>query len=380
MRVVKRVLPIFLLFLVVFGAFTFGSTTAEANYIEYGMPYNEPPITDNSGYLILDQNGLPVVYYWQLQPNSNSASEGVNIVINSDSLVISPNAGSNQFLLFRLNYNGDIDILNANYPSTYEGSISYPNAWSVYGNVGAVYDNVFGASHPSVSIIWNDDSLILDKLLKLFNELAKLNTDLGGQLEGIYLELENVKINTDTIVYYLDSIQQMINDLGIDTKLDIQIQKQEEANELQKEQNTTSTNIFTSMSDFFGSFFDNFINMVKSLVIPEDGYFESVFDRLYEFFAGKLGVLLYPFQLMSRLIEAYQGIETATVGDDAGVLHLPAVKIFDTELIPATDFDLKGLFTEVLGEYYDLYYAFVDVLIICLFVGFLVKKYNQLVR
>lgn len=87
------------------------------------------------------------------------------------------------------------------------------------------------------------------------------------------------------------------------------------ANELQKQANETQEKISTSISDFFGSFFENIINAFKGLFIPEDGYFSDFFTRLNNFFSEKLGVLYAPIDIF---VDIMTGIANAN-GVDAGI-------------------------------------------------------------
>lgn len=107
-----------------------------------------------------------------------------------------------------------------------------------------------------------------------------------------------------------NSLQQQGNQLQSEGN-----QLQQEENRLQQEQNQTTSNIFSSIADFFGSFFENIINALKGLFVPEDGYFEDFFNRLNNFFSEKLGALYAPIDIF---IDVLTGIMNAD-GIDAGI-------------------------------------------------------------
>lgn len=94
----------------------------------------------------------------------------------------------------------------------------------------------------------------------------------------------------------------------------------EEGNKLQEESNEIQKNIFDKIADFFAHFFENIINAVKSLFIPEDGYFEDFFSRLNDFFSEKLGVLYAPIDIF---VDIFTGIMNQK--DNGISLYFPGV-------------------------------------------------------
>ena len=104
---------------------------------------------------------------------------------------------------------------------------------------------------------------------------------------------------------------------------------QEEENKLQEESNKIQQGIFDKIAEFFGSFFENIINALKSLFIPEDGYFEDFFSRLNDFFSEKLGVLYVPIDIFVELMSGLMDKKYAS-----GWLYFPGVKWGDVYIIP----------------------------------------------
>lgn len=118
-------------------------------------------------------------------------------------------------------------------------------------------------------------------------------------------------------------------------------QLQQEANDLQEDQNETTNNIFSSISDFFGSFFDNLIG----IFVPEDGYFEDFFARLNRFFSEKLGMLYSPIELFINLLT---GIQSASAVD-AGI-PFPGLKWEDMYIIEPQTISLS----EIVADFPEL--------------------------
>lgn len=118
----------------------------------------------------------------------------------------------------------------------------------------------------------------------------------------------------------------------------------------------------------------NFIlDGLKSLFIPSDGFFTSLFNDLYTFFDEKLGVLFLPFELLGMVLEQFLAIS-----EGSGVFTIPDVHVMDYKIISSTTFDLKGAFTRILGDYYPIYYAFVDVGFILIFINSVKDKFDQI--
>ena len=121
-------------------------------------------------------------------------------------------------------------------------------------------------------------------------------------------------------------------------------QLQQEANDLQEEANETGKGILGQITDFFGSFFENVINSVKSLFIPEEGYFSDFFERLNDLFADKLGMLYVPIDLFIQLLTSVSGAG----GADPGI-PFPGVKWEDTWLIEPQTVSLSAYAEQLPG-------------------------------
>lgn len=133
---------------------------------------------------------------------------------------------------------------------------------------------------------------------------------------------------------------------------------QEEANTLQEEANETSRNIFDKISDFFAGFFDGIINALKSVFIPEDGYFSDFFTRLNDFFSEKLGMLYAPIDMFITFMTELQN----ATGGDAGI-QFPGIKWEDAWLIEPQTVSLTE-YADEMPELQEKIYFVTDVMMI----------------
>ena len=102
----------------------------------------------------------------------------------------------------------------------------------------------------------------------------------------------------------------------------------QKGNEIAEEQANTSKNIFDKISDFFSGFFTGIINALKSVFIPEDGYFQDFFTRLNDFFSEKLGMLYAPIGFFVDIMTAIGNADSVDPG-----IPFPGIKWNDTYLI-----------------------------------------------
>lgn len=70
-----------------------------------------------------------------------------------------------------------------------------------------------------------------------------------------------------------------------------------------QEQHETQKGIFSKITEFFGSFFQNLIDSVIHLFVPTAEEMGEIFDRLNTFFEEKFGFLYYPFDILIRLFD-----------------------------------------------------------------------------
>lgn len=129
-------------------------------------------------------------------------------------------------------------------------------------------------------------------------------------------------------------------------------------NDTAQDTNDTTHSIFDSITDFFGSFFENIINALKSVFIPEDGYFEDFFQRLNDFFAEKLGMLYAPIDMFITFL--------TEIGDSSGSdtgITFPGVEWEGEYIIEPTTVNLST-FTEEFPELQEKIYFVTDIIMV----------------
>lgn len=124
---------------------------------------------------------------------------------------------------------------------------------------------------------------------------------------------------------------------------------------------------------------NQFMNMLKGLFIPEDGYFEYWFNDLKSFFETKLGFLATPFTIFVEFIEKYLELDSSA---DI-IINIPDITVPNFEdyvIVHATSFNwtetLKS--KDSLNALWQLYLAFIDVYLILNFINFCETKYNRI--
>lgn len=114
------------------------------------------------------------------------------------------------------------------------------------------------------------------------------------------------------------------------------------------------------------------IDGLKELFLTDGDFIRDWFIKLGVTVKGQLGFLVYPFELFVNIMKRFTNVSFGS-----GVINIPDLVVGDYILIYAQTFDLKGIMSSVLGKYYDLYYAFVDVIIILLFSRAIYSKYRD---
>lgn len=122
-----------------------------------------------------------------------------------------------------------------------------------------------------------------------------------------------------------------------------------------------------------------FLDMLKSLFIPEDNYFSNWFDDLQEFFEEKLGFLVTPFTIFIEFVERYLELDSS----NSIVINIPDISVPNFEnhvIIKATTFNWTELLEskESLKILWNLYLSFIDVFLILNFINLCHNKYNEI--
>lgn len=109
---------------------------------------------------------------------------------------------------------------------------------------------------------------------------------------------------------------------------------QEEIKDLQTEQNETSKGILSSITDFFGSFFQNLIDSVISVFVPDSETMKGLFDELNLFFSDTFGFLYYPFEFLITAFDVFLNSDSSTG------ISLPSFSIMGHEVWSTQTYDL----------------------------------------
>lgn len=215
----------------------------------------------------------------------------------------------------------------------------------------------------------------------------------------VYMELQSVFLSNELIQDFSSdallaeilaqnsSLKNSINDIqsgqsGIESSIEQSNEKLDQTNEelgsvndnLEKAEETRK-GIWETIKDLPNAF----LNMLKSLFIPDDNYFSDWFNELKEFFELKLGFLATPFTIVIDFVNKYLELDSS---DDI-IINIPNITVPNFEehiIIEATTFNWSDLLKskEALNTLWQLYLAFVDVFLILNFIGLCETKYNRI--
>lgn len=187
---------------------------------------------------------------------------------------------------------------------------------------------------------------------------------------SLYLD-KSVKSGSDQIV---DSMNDNAEQAHADAEkaLEQSKQAQSEAHADAEKASGERKNIFQAIASFFGSFFSNLLDAVKSLFIPSDDELSSFMEEMKSFLNERLGFLAYPFELFTKLL--------ALVNEDSeAVLVLPGFSIMDHVVWEPHTFRLEYfLFTiSNLGFLVTAVRTGTGVIIVGAFLMYCQKKFNE---
>lgn len=109
----------------------------------------------------------------------------------------------------------------------------------------------------------------------------------------------------------------------------------QKGNEIAEETKETTKGIFSSITDFFGNFFQNLIDTVVSIFVPSAEEMGDLFGQLNDFFSNTFGFLYAPFDYIIQLL----GVFTSATGDTG--LTFPGFSIMGYEVWPDITYDLS---------------------------------------
>lgn len=215
-----------------------------------------------------------------------------------------------------------------------------------------------------------------------------INFTTNVTLDTIYVDLSNrISINwflrlvtdvyypqvTQSVYYSTEELEEQ-NDIIISQNAQTN-QKLDSVNSNLEKAEETRKGIWETIKDLP----NQFLNMLKSLFIPEDGYFETWFNDLKTFFEDKLGFLATPFTIFIDFINMYLNLDSST---DI-IITIPDITVPNFEnykIISATTLNWSELLKskESLNALWQLYLSFVDVFLILNFIGLCETKYNRI--
>lgn len=172
--------------------------------------------------------------------------------------------------------------------------------------------------------------------------------------------------------------QPPVSDTGTHEQLDTLNETEQAVKDSVTNPDPNGKGLFETISDFFGSFFDNIINSFKSLFIPEDGFFTDWFTMLNTLLEAKLGMLYAPFGLIISLLTAIMSADSTEVG-----IPIPEISWTSdgvkTVLIEAQNFTFSSL-GENFNDLRDKVYFATDTVIIFAFLMLLQAKVRHIIN
>lgn len=117
------------------------------------------------------------------------------------------------------------------------------------------------------------------------------------------------------------------------------------------------------------------IDKIKSLFIPSSEYLENFTTQNKNLFHNKLGILVYPFELISNVLNNFLNLQRNSVISFNG-LTLP---VFDKQIIPPFTFDFDTyLKSNDFITFYNYYLIVMNAVIIFMFFNLCVNKFKSI--
>lgn len=140
-------------------------------------------------------------------------------------------------------------------------------------------------------------------------------------------------------------------------------------------------NKIDAIQQWFVELGENIIDGIKSLFIPEDGYFESKKAELEDFFSEHFGIVYTAGSLSIDVLKKFTSLKPPA----QAVLHVPAWQMSLTlendkiiTIVPAMDVNFSEYINSsgVLHTFYKFYRAFITVVIIFMVVNYAKLKFD----
>lgn len=207
---------------------------------------------------------------------------------------------------------------------------------------------VSGVGNHVIEYVPESDTNIFQAWFSYYCTSSVVNKSINGNsMYTVHLHINNISI--------VDSTKRSTNEILEDIET------------VEKGQAETTNSILTSISDFFGSFFNNLVG----IFVPESGYFENFFQRLNDFFAEKLGMLYAPIEMFIGVLTAIKD----SSGSDNGI-QFPGLKWEDTYIIQPQIISLSSIANDFPGIQEKIYFA-TDVIMVGAVVWLLQVKLKE---
>lgn len=154
------------------------------------------------------------------------------------------------------------------------------------------------------------------------------------------------------------------------------------------EENTkTNKNIFEKIGDilsYINPFSENFfgkklveliLDGLKSLFVPEDGFFDTYFTDLKNWFSDRLGFLWTPFDIIIEILNKILNINFSEP-----IFHIPEINepFSGSKLISEYDYNLNSLLdNDIFKNIHDIYFIGVDAVIIFALINLARRKIEE---
>lgn len=141
-----------------------------------------------------------------------------------------------------------------------------------------------------------------------------------------------------------------------------------------EENNKTNKNIFEKIGEmlsYINPFSENFfvykliellLEMLKSLFIPSDNFFNDWLSDMNDYFSDRFGIIYYPFDLVIDFLTRV--VDTCSNVSSNAVLNVPDLDFMGVTLIHSFTFDFNSLLVnDGLKTVYNIYLVVVDVIL-----------------
>ena len=150
---------------------------------------------------------------------------------------------------------------------------------------------------------------------------------------------------------------------------------QQHAEKMQSDEDTRDT--ISSEAEKSRNFIvDGIINGLKSLFIPSDDYFKAWFDDMYAFFNDRFGFLMFPMDLLVKMVNLYLGADSSFSG-----VPFPEFKWIDgTVIIPAQSVQFTFLETDWGKDIQTKLYFVGNIIMIGALLSLMHRKFEEVLR